>query len=149
MPTRRRRPTSSIRSLGVAFALLAVAWSVPASAKEEELLPLDLHAKLHFTADASIASMTYAVAAAHLPARGTALLLAGGAAMAVGFGKEFLDLSTEGRFGWRDIAWDAIGTAAGLGLAWGLDVLIRGGDERHPLFFSPAQGGRPAALLRF
>ena len=148
MPTRRRRRTSSIRSLGLAFALAAVAWSVPASAKEE-LLPLDLHAKLHFTADASIASMTYAVAAAHLPARGTALLLAGGTAMAVGFGKELLDLSTEGQFGWRDMAWDALGTAAGLGLAWGLDVLIRGRDERHPLFFSPAQGGRAAAFLRF
>lgn len=145
----RRRWTSARACLGAALFLVLAASPGTASAKEEELFTLDLHAKLHFTADATIASATYAVAAAHLPARGHALLLAGGAAMAVGFGKEFLDLHTEGRFGWREIAWDAFGTVAGLGLAWGIDLLVRGVDEHHPLLFAPTDGGRPAALLRF
>ena len=149
MHVRRRSPRAS--ACLVAASALVLGWTAPAAAREEELFTLDLHAKLHFTADATIASATYAVAAAHLPARGSALLVAGGAAMAAGFGKELLDLHTEGRFGWREIAWDAFGTAAGLGLAWGLDLLIRGKDARHPLLFAPtaAGGGGAAALFRF
>ena len=143
-----RASACNAAALAIVTALSA-SWATPAAAKEEDLFTLDLHAKVHFTSDAAIASATYVVASAHLPARGYALLVAGGTAMAAGFGKELLDLHTEGRFGWREIAWDAFGTAAGLGLAWGLDLLIRGKDAQHPLLFAPAADGRGTALFRF
>jgi putative lipoprotein len=89
----------------------------------------------HFVVSATLASETYLVAGAHVRARGWALVIAGSATLAIGEG---WDLVRHGSHpSWRDLAWDVIGTSAGLGVAWVLDLAIRGVDEEHPLLRAP------------
>jgi putative lipoprotein len=92
---------------------------------------------LHFAASATIAAGGYTIGAAVFDARRDALLLGGGLAALAGVGKEALDLAGYGDPSWKDLAWDGIGTIAGLALAWGLDLAIRGVSDRHPLFVAP------------
>jgi hypothetical protein len=33
---------------------------------------------------------------------------------------------------WRDFTWDVVGTVVGLGLAWTLDMAVRGTGHDHP-----------------
>jgi putative lipoprotein len=91
----------------------------------------------HFIVSSALSSETYLVAAAHVKARGVALVIAGATSLAIGAAKEAWDLAGHGDPSWRDLAWDLIGTAGGLGLAWGVDLVIRGVDEDHPLFRAP------------
>jgi putative lipoprotein len=91
----------------------------------------------HFVVSSSIASETYLVAAAHVKARGWALVIAGATSLAIGAAKEAWDLVGHGDPSWRDLTWDVFGTAAGLAFAWGVDLAIRGVDEDHPLLRAP------------
>jgi putative lipoprotein len=93
----------------------------------------------HFGASASLAIGGYGIGAYAFDARGHALLLGAGIAMSAGIAKESLDLAGYGVPSWKDVAWDGIGIATGLALAWGLDLLIRGVSARHPLLTSPAR----------
>jgi putative lipoprotein len=108
---------------------------------------------LHFGASAVIAGGGYAVGTFVFPARGHALLLGAGLGLGAGAAKELLDLAGFGDPSWKDFAWDAIGTAAGLLVAWGIDVLVSGIDERHPAVLAPsassASRGAAAAIVRF
>ncbi len=92
---------------------------------------------LHFSVSAAIAGTTYAVAATQFEARYPPLLVGGGVALAAGIGKETLDLMGWGQPSWKDFAWDVAGTVVGLGVAWSLDLLIRGVSARHPAFGAP------------
>ena len=94
----------------------------------------------HFDASAGIAAFTYAVSAGWIvDARWKALAVGGGVALAAGAGKELVDAT--GIFGgdpsWKDFAWDAIGTVAGLALAWGVDLLLGGVTQDRPALVSP------------
>jgi putative lipoprotein len=91
----------------------------------------------HFVVSSAIASETYLVAAAHVKARGWALVIAGGTSLAIGAAKEAWDLTGHGDASWRDLTWDLIGTASGLLVAWTVDLAIRGVNEEHPLFSAP------------
>jgi len=93
---------------------------------------------LHFGVSAAIASGTYAVMTTQFKPRYPPLLIAGGLTLAIGAGKEGLDMLGFGDPSWKDFTWDVIGTVVGLGLAWGLDLAIRGVDAQHPLLGSPA-----------
>ena len=88
----------------------------------------------HFVVSTSIATETYLIAAHHTPARWHALAIGAGVTLAAGATKEGVDALGRGTPSWRDLAWDAIGAAAGLGVAWGIDLLIRGVNDEHPLF---------------
>jgi uncharacterized protein YfiM (DUF2279 family) len=46
--------------------------------------------------------------------------------MGAGIGKEVYDLSGRGQASWRDLTWDAVGVATGLGVALLLDLALRG-----------------------
>lgn len=73
---------------------------------------------------------------------GTAALLgasrAGSAAVAasttlgLGVGKELADACGLGRPSVRDLAWDLVGTLVGLGIALGVDGLVRKGESKPP-----------------
>jgi len=58
--------------------------------------------------------MAFAGAQAAGAGRGTARVTGIGAAVAVSLGREIHDRKTKGLFSVRDLAWDAIGTAAAL-----------------------------------
>lgn len=106
---------------------------------------------LHFDVSLGLASAGYAVSAAWLvDARWKAIAISGAATLAVGAGKELLDLAGLGDPSWKDFAWDAAGTVAGLALAWGVDLLIGGVGSARPALSAPRRASIPAAvLLRF
>lgn len=88
---------------------------------------------LHFGASAVIGAGGYAVGTAIFDARGHAMLFGAGLALAVGAGKELLDMTGFGDPSWKDFAWDAMGAATGVAVAWGIDLLVRGVSPKHPL----------------
>ena len=107
----------------------------------------------HFDVSAGIAAAGYGVSAAWLvDARWKALAIGGGVALAAGAGKEIVDAT--GLFGgdpsWKDFAWDALGTAVGLAIAWGVDLLLGGVDSARPALGSPrAEVAAAKVGLRF
>jgi putative lipoprotein len=86
----------------------------------------------HFAASGLIAASGYSIGALSFDARYKALLLGGGLALSAGIAKETYDLAGYGNPSWRDLTWDVIGTAVGLGLAWGVDLAVRGTNDKHP-----------------
>ncbi|MBN9159884.1 MAG: hypothetical protein J0I07_02880 [Myxococcales bacterium] len=92
---------------------------------------------LHFGISAGIAGGTYAASAALFEARGHALLTAAGVTIAIGAGKEMLDLAGYGSPSWKDFAADVAGTIVGLAVAWSVDLLVRGVGDERPLFRAP------------
>lgn len=105
----------------------------------------------HFDVSAGVAAATYAVSAAWLvDARWKALSIGGGVALGAGAAKELLDLAGLGDPSWKDLAWDAIGTIAGLALAWGIDLALGGVSSAHPALGTPHTTLAPAAVaVRF
>lgn len=102
---------------------------------------------LHFGISAGLAAGTYAGAAALFESRGHALLAAGGVTLAVGAGKEIADLAGYGTPSWKDFAWDVAGTLVGLGVAWGIDLALRGTSDVRPALAAPR--GAHALVLAF
>jgi putative lipoprotein len=80
---------------------------------------------IHFCASATLAGGGYALGA--LATDDIAGRLSMGAAMALGAGlaKEVFDATGHGTPSWRDLAWDALGAAVGLGLSVWLDLEVR------------------------
>src|SRR5579859_3220699 len=107
----------------------------------------------HFDVSAGIAAAGYGVSAAWIvDARWKALAIGGGVALAAGAGKEILDATglLGGDPSWKDFAWDAIGTVAGLAIAWGVDLWLGGVDSAHPALGAPRMSVAPASMrLRF
>jgi uncharacterized protein YfiM (DUF2279 family) len=104
---------------------------------------------LHFDASAGLAALGYALSAGWIvDARWKALAIGGGVAMAAGAGKELLDATHAfgGDPSWKDFTWDAIGTVAGLALAWGVDLLIGGVGAERPAFGPPRLAASQAAI---
>jgi uncharacterized protein YfiM (DUF2279 family) len=107
----------------------------------------------HFDVSAGVAAASYAVSAGWLvDARWKALAIGGGVALGAGAAKEAIDATGifHGDPSWKDFAWDAIGTVAGLAAAWGVDLLLGGVDRVHPALAAPAVAVGPASVgLRF
>lgn len=92
---------------------------------------------LHFSISALLAGGAYTVTATQSRSRFVPLLVGGGVALAAGAAKEGVDALGFGTASWKDFAWDAAGTIVGLGIAWSLDLLLRGVSAEHPLFAPP------------
>ena len=91
----------------------------------------------HFGVSAVLASCTYAVASSQFQPRYQPLVIAGGITLAVGGAKETFDALGFGDPSWKDLTWDVIGTIVGLGLAWGIDLAVRGTGHDAPPFGDP------------
>ncbi len=103
---------------------------------------------LHFSFSAIIAGGSYAMGTAIFDARGHALIAAGGLTLAIGAGKELIDLAGYGDPSWRDFAADVAGTIVGLALGWSIDLIVRGVDgQSHPLFVAPREAASPSSVL--
>ncbi len=137
-----RRPNVA----GTVLLACAFACACAGTARAEDDPWLGRDKLLHFGASAGIAAAGYGVGAALDDRRGVAIAVGAGAALVAGAGKEALDAAGYGHPSLRDFAWDVLGAAAGLALAWGVDALLRGPDApRDP---KASQAGQ-AALLRF
>lgn len=89
---------------------------------------------LHYGVSAGIAGAGYVTGALLLGTRADGLALGAGMAAIAGVSKEVADYFGPGNASWKDLAWDGLGIVTGLGLAWGLDLLVRGVSAEHPLF---------------
>jgi putative lipoprotein len=79
---------------------------------------------LHFTVSAAIAGVTYGTTSLFTESRPVRIGVAAGVAFGAGIFKELLDLSGSGQPSWKDLAWDAMGTAFGVVVSWLLDVFV-------------------------
>ncbi len=141
-------PVFRARPLAVVAVVCTLGSAWPSTSRAQTADPDPWFGKdkaLHFSISAGIAGVLYAGAATQFEARYPPLLLAGGATLAIGAGKELYDLSGHGDPSWKDFTWDVIGTFVGLGLAWGIDLLVRGVSDAHPLFGSPRATGASGA----
>jgi putative lipoprotein len=85
---------------------------------------------LHFSFSAAIAIGGYGVASVVTDNWRWRLLSGGASGLAAGVGKEALDASGSGDASWRDLTWDVIGSATGLGLAFLIDWLASPAPKR-------------------
>src|SRR5262245_59599488 len=69
---------------------------------------------LHFGASAALSAAGYGLAAARTRKTAPRFILGASLALAAGVGKELVDLRGGGTASYRDLAWDALGTATGL-----------------------------------
>lgn len=107
-----------------AALLIALTCSTAASA-EDQLFGADK--ALHFSASAAIAGGAYAGAALLGQPVEARLATACGLSLFAGVAKELLDSQGFGSPSPLDLAWDVVGTAVGVAIAWAIDRL----------FFSP------------
>ena len=84
---------------------------------------------LHFTISAGLATAGYGVTAAVSDDRTWRVPVGATLALGAGVGKELYDLSGRGDASWRDLTWDVLGTATGLGLALLVDHLVHLGVD--------------------
>ena len=81
---------------------------------------------LHFGATASIAGGGYALGALAWDGYAPRIALGTGLGLGAGIGKEVLDAAGLGDPSWKDLTWDLIGTAVGVGISVSIDLAIRG-----------------------
>lgn len=130
-----------------ASLLCVVLAALPGSARAADDDPwTGIDKTKHFAVSAGIATVGYTAGAFLFDARGHALIFGGALTLAIGAGKELVDLAGSGDPSWKDFTWDVIGTSAGLALAWSLDLAIRGVSDRHPLFVAPRVTPQSASL---
>ncbi len=122
-----RRAPRVLAAVVVAGAALAATALPRARAAERE--PVDrwfAHDKaLHFGGSALLAAGGYAAAYVATERPSLRLTIGASTAVTIGVGKEILDHYTGGQPSGRDLAWDVLGTATGLGIAWLVERLLR------------------------
>lgn len=113
--------------LAASAAAVALAVSTAASAQPAEPQKPDPDPwfgpdkTLHFALSFMIASGAYGFAALATRSAPARFGVGAGVGLGAGVAKELYDLTGRGDPSWRDLAWDAIGVAAGLGVAFALD----------------------------
>jgi putative lipoprotein len=111
-------------AVALAAALACLLVDTPARAGTDDWFGPDK--ELHFGATAGLAVLGYGATSYFSDDRRLRLAVGAGLGIAVGAAKELWDLAGHGDPSWKDFAWDVVGTAAGLLLSWGLDVLLCG-----------------------
>jgi len=96
--------------------LIAALLGLPATAGAEDRWFAPDKAK-HFGATAAISGGSYAVASTVTTKEKWRVLTGLGSGISAAAGKEFRDRS-RGDASWRDFTWGAVGTAAGVTIAW-------------------------------
>lgn len=88
---------------------------------------------IHFGASAAISGTTYGVTTRYFNNRYAPLLIGAGIGIAAGISKEVWDAGGYGTPSWKDFAWDVLGVATGLVVAWSIDRLLQHGSSRPRL----------------
>jgi putative lipoprotein len=105
----------------IALSLLLVLWLRPGISRADPDPWLGRDKALHFSFSAAIAVGGYGATA--LLGDDTRWRVWGGAGAAIlaGVGKEVVDIHGPGDASFKDLTWDLIGTATGVGVAWLID----------------------------
>lgn len=114
-----------MKSSCLGVAALTVVCTLSSAARADEWVSGDK--ALHFTASALIAGGSYGISAPFFQhSRVPPLLIGAGAGVLAGVGKELYDATGRGDPSAKDLVWDGFGVTAGLAIAFGIDLLIRG-----------------------
>jgi putative lipoprotein len=103
--------------IGAMLALVS-----PAQAAEDAWWGRDK--ALHFGVSVGLGATGYGVSSLVLEQRWQRGAVGAGFSLSLGAAKEFVDLNGGGQASGRDMAWNVIGTATGVGLAWVVDILL-------------------------
>jgi putative lipoprotein len=95
---------------------------------------------LHFGVSAGLGAAGYGLSSLVLEPRWQRAAAGAGFSLTLGAAKELADMHGSGTASGRDMAWNAIGTATGVGLAWLVDILL---SARRT---EPQPGARAAAV---
>ncbi|MFL5354969.1 YfiM family protein [Archangium sp.] len=98
---------------------------------------------LHFSVSAGLAGVGYAGGALLFEAPEARWLTGAGVALGAGVAKELYDAGRGSFFSAKDLTWDVLGTATGLGLSWAVDRLF---FSRGDVAWTPASRGGGAGL---
>ena len=79
---------------------------------------------LHYSVSAGLAGAGYGGGALLFAEPRVRLLTGAGVALSAGVAKELYDAARGSFFSWKDLTWDALGTASGLALSWAVDRLF-------------------------
>jgi putative lipoprotein len=135
--TRHRRRALGRWPCGLALAALTSAPVRTARAQTEDPW-WGRDRALHFGVAASLSGGGYALSALVFSHPGERALAGAAVAGGESVAKELWDLSGHGDPSWRDLAWDGIGTAAGIGVALALDLWVfRRSDNPHAARSTP------------
>lgn len=112
------------------LAVLCLSLLVPRSARgeEPEIPSLDdwfgQDKALHYGVSVGLAGAGYAGGALLFEAPEARWLTGAGVALGAGVAKELYDAGRGSFFSFKDLTWDVLGTATGLGLSWAVDRLV-------------------------
>ena len=109
------------RSLAVVLALAVFLMARPPAQAAEPDPWFGRDKVMHLSVSFALAGTSYATAAGVSKRTGVRLLSGAGVALSAGIAKELYDRSSGGDASWRDLTWDAIGTATGTLVAWLVD----------------------------
>ena len=109
------------RSLAVALALVVFFMARPAAQAAEPDPWFARDKVMHLSVSFALAGTSYATAAGVSKRTSVRVLSGAGFALSAGIAKEVYDQYRGAGFSWRDLTWDAIGTASGTLVAWLVD----------------------------
>lgn len=101
---------------------------------------------LHYGLSVGLAGAGYAGGALLFEAPEARWLSGAGVALGAGVAKELYDAGRGTYFSFKDLTWDVLGTATGLGLSWAVDRLFFQRDARVSAL--RGDGGGPPAGMR-
>lgn len=107
--------------LAIAVALLALFASRPAAQAAEPDPWFGRDKAIHFSVSFALAGNAYADSSAFTKRTSVRVLSGVGVALSAGIAKELSDQHGGRGLSWRDLTWDAVGTATGTLVAWLVD----------------------------
>ncbi len=119
---------SRIAAACIAACLLTLSTNGAKAADEDPWFGRDK--ALHFSVSVGLGASGYAGSALLFDGYGARTLAGAAFSLSIGVAKEVYDATGAGDPSWKDLTWDAIGTAVGVGVALLVDLAIRG--EPHP-----------------
>jgi putative lipoprotein len=117
-----------MRALWIALPVAALL-ALPGTARAQQATDpdpwLSRDKALHFTVSTVMSGSAYAISVPFTDRLAERVALGAGLSLAVGASKELFDLAGFGDPSWKDITWDVVGTAVGVGIAVTLDLAFR------------------------
>jgi putative lipoprotein len=110
-----------VRPLAILIVLFIALGTAGARAADDDDAWLGRDKALHFSAGAALAGGGYAASALVFDTRGKRILSGLAVALSAGAAKEWRDRAVGGTASWRDFAWDGVGAATGVTIAWLID----------------------------
>ncbi|MEP7305101.1 MAG: hypothetical protein ABJA98_06250 [Acidobacteriota bacterium] len=110
-----------MRQLAILIVVFIALGAAGARAAEDDDPWFGRDKALHFSAGAALAGGGYATSSLVFDTRGKRILSGLAVALAAGAAKEWRDRASGGTASWRDFAWDGVGAATGVTIAWLID----------------------------